>query len=122
PAVLNPPNPDAGGRPSNGLVWIENLANSIGATLKDFAVPGAVVDADQYPAGSVPSDLVSQSKLVAYLPPVHGRSPNESPTITVNLYTQQVYTSKPNPNTTLYTIFLGINDVVRGGSEDFSIA
>ncbi|KAG6813170.1 hypothetical protein H0H93_013478, partial [Arthromyces matolae] len=96
PAVLNPPNPDAGGRPSNGLVWIENLANSIGATLKDFAVPGAVVYADQYPAGSVPSDLVSQ----------------------INLYTQQVYTSKPNPNTTLYTIFLGINDVVRGGNLD----
>lgn len=38
PAVLVPPNPKAGGRSSNGPVWVENLATSAGATLKDYAV------------------------------------------------------------------------------------
>lgn len=38
PAVLSPPNPRAGGRLSNGPVWVENLASSANATLKDYAV------------------------------------------------------------------------------------
>lgn len=38
PAVLIPPNPMAGGRVSNGPVWVENLAASAGASLKDYAV------------------------------------------------------------------------------------
>lgn len=38
PAVQVPPNPKAGGRMSNGPLWIEYFTDSIGATLKDFAV------------------------------------------------------------------------------------
>lgn len=38
PAVVSPPNPLAGGRMSNGPVWIEYLASDIGAKLYPYAV------------------------------------------------------------------------------------
>lgn len=38
PPVLTPPNAMAGGRLTNGPVWVENLATDIGAVLKDYAV------------------------------------------------------------------------------------
>lgn len=38
PPILNPPSSQAGGRSTNGLTWIEHVANDIGATLKDYAV------------------------------------------------------------------------------------
>lgn len=43
PAVLSPPNPKAGGRVSNGPVWVENLAKRANATLKDYAVSFRIV-------------------------------------------------------------------------------
>lgn len=38
PAVLKPPYPLAGGRSTNGLLWIEHVANDINATVMDYAV------------------------------------------------------------------------------------
>jgi hypothetical protein len=38
PPVLHPPSSLAGGRSTNGLTWVEHVANDIGATLKDYAV------------------------------------------------------------------------------------
>lgn len=38
PAVVIPPSPEAGGRVSNGPVWIENIAADTGALFKDYAV------------------------------------------------------------------------------------
>lgn len=38
PPVLVPPDVLAGGRSTNGLVWMEHLANDVGATIKDYAV------------------------------------------------------------------------------------
>lgn len=41
PPILIPPSSLAGGRSTNGLVWVEHVANDIGATLKDYAVRSA---------------------------------------------------------------------------------
>lgn len=49
PAVLSPPDPNAGGRISNGPLWVENLASVANATLQDWAVNGSVVDSILYP-------------------------------------------------------------------------
>ncbi|KAF8220666.1 hypothetical protein L208DRAFT_1116733, partial [Tricholoma matsutake] len=38
PAVIIPPSTLAGGRSTNGLTWVKNVTNDIGATLKDYAV------------------------------------------------------------------------------------
>jgi hypothetical protein len=38
PAVLTPPSPKAGGRTTNGPVWVEGLTADTGALLKDYAV------------------------------------------------------------------------------------
>lgn len=38
PPVVIPPNPKAGGRTTNGLTWIENIANDYGSRLMDYAV------------------------------------------------------------------------------------
>ncbi|KAG6911268.1 hypothetical protein DXG01_002106 [Tephrocybe rancida] len=99
--VLTPPNPKAGGRPSNGLVWVEHLAQAAGATLKGYAADGAVVDAGQYPG----------SKNLA-------PSPNTDLIGQVNFFTSQGATY--NRDTTLYTIFFGINDYVDGGNLDLA--
>ncbi|KAF5377146.1 hypothetical protein D9757_008792 [Collybiopsis confluens] len=48
PPILSPPNPNAGGRISNGPLWIENLASSAGAELHDWAANGSVVDSSIY--------------------------------------------------------------------------
>ncbi|KAJ7109758.1 hypothetical protein C8R43DRAFT_904538 [Mycena crocata] len=50
--IVFPPNPSAGARlgnnfrarASNGYVWVEDLANTLGAKLIDYSVGGAVVD------------------------------------------------------------------------------
>jgi hypothetical protein len=42
PAVIIPPNAQAGGRSTNGKLWIENIASDIGATLMDYAVSSCV--------------------------------------------------------------------------------
>ncbi|KAG8742157.1 hypothetical protein FRC10_001965 [Ceratobasidium sp. 414] len=36
PAVVVPPNPLAGNRATNGPVWIENIANDVGVTFKNY--------------------------------------------------------------------------------------
>ncbi len=38
PPVVVPPDAEAGGRSTDGKVWVENLADDIGATLMDYAV------------------------------------------------------------------------------------
>ncbi|KAE9409878.1 hypothetical protein BT96DRAFT_984223 [Gymnopus androsaceus JB14] len=48
PAVLSPPNPNAGGRITNGPLWVENLASAADATLQDWSVNGSVVDSNLY--------------------------------------------------------------------------
>ncbi|KAJ3739788.1 carbohydrate esterase family 16 protein [Lentinula detonsa] len=50
PPVLSPPNPNAGGRITNGALWVENLATVANATLQDWAVNGSIVDHNMYPS------------------------------------------------------------------------
>ena len=38
PPVITPPNAEAGGRATDGRIWIEDVADDIGATLMDYAV------------------------------------------------------------------------------------
>ncbi|KAF5385087.1 hypothetical protein D9615_001065 [Tricholomella constricta] len=93
PPVMNYPDPKAGGRMSNGPIWVENLAKSVGATLKDYAASGAVVDSSQYPGTNL--DRVNDFSAQA------------------NLFIGQGV--KYDPDTTLYTVFFGINDFEEGG-------
>ncbi|EMD36669.1 carbohydrate esterase family 16 protein [Gelatoporia subvermispora B] len=44
PPVVVYPNPEAGGRSTNGKVWVENIADDIGARLMDYAVRRFVLD------------------------------------------------------------------------------
>ncbi|KAG5644149.1 hypothetical protein DXG03_009044 [Asterophora parasitica] len=96
PAVVTPPSPLAGGRSSDGPIWLENLAVTAGATLKDYATAGAVIDSTAYPG-------LSQSSV---------RDLSEQ----VNFFTGQGV--KHDPETTLYTIFFGINDFELGTDLD----
>jgi len=43
PAVVNPPDAFAGGRSTNGKVWVEHLADEVGARLMDYAVSSTLV-------------------------------------------------------------------------------
>jgi hypothetical protein len=43
PPVLIPPDNEAGGRSTNGPVWIEDVASDIGATLMDYAVSNEAI-------------------------------------------------------------------------------
>ncbi|GLB43573.1 putative DASH complex subunit Ask1 [Lyophyllum shimeji] len=96
PAILSPPNPKAGGRMSNGPVWVENLAKMANATVKDYAASGAVVDASQYPGSSFGgvNDMIGQ------------------------IYSYIGQANKYDPDTTLYTIFFGMDDFQDGGNLD----
>lgn len=38
PPVVIPPNPKAGGRTTNGLVWVEDIGVDTGALVMDYAV------------------------------------------------------------------------------------
>ena len=38
PPIIIPPGAEAGGRSTNGKLWIENIADDIGAKLMDYAV------------------------------------------------------------------------------------
>ncbi|KAJ6546038.1 hypothetical protein DFH09DRAFT_1508309 [Mycena vulgaris] len=85
-AVLVGTSPRAGGRVTDGPVWAEDLASDVGATIKDYAVSGAVVDVTLWPSEVGHSDFVHQAAL---------------------------FLSQKNvldPTTTLYTVFFGIND------------
>ncbi|KAF8153400.1 carbohydrate esterase family 16 protein [Crassisporium funariophilum] len=86
PAVLVPPNVEAGGRSTNGLTWVENVANDMGATVKDYAQSGACIDLSLWPSNPNKVDFLGQMKTFL----------NQS--------------NHLDPETTLYSIFFGIND------------
>ncbi|KAG5219704.1 carbohydrate esterase family protein [Salix suchowensis] len=64
PPILTPPNPRAGGRASNGPVWVEKLASAAGATLLDFAEIGAVTDKNIWPKTLLPTTSSSANDFV----------------------------------------------------------
>ncbi|CAE6442835.1 unnamed protein product [Rhizoctonia solani] len=86
PPVITPPSPKAGGRTTNGLVWIENIANNIGARFMDYAVGGAVTDRILWPSKASNWDFVQE----------------------VDIFLSQNNTL--DSSTTLYTVYFGIND------------
>ncbi|CAA7263438.1 unnamed protein product [Cyclocybe aegerita] len=86
PAVIVPPSPLAGGRSTNGLVWVENVANDLGARLMDYAQSGACIDLSLWPSNPRKVDFLGQMK------------------------TFLAQKNTLDPNTTLYAIFFGIND------------
>ncbi|KAG9006004.1 hypothetical protein FRB93_009105 [Tulasnella sp. JGI-2019a] len=87
PAVIVPPSPKAGGRTTNGKVWIEDIVDDIGSPhLMDYAVGGAVTNATLWPSKANASDFVGQ----------------------VQIFLDQK--NKLDPAKTLYTVFFGIND------------
>ncbi|KIY73365.1 carbohydrate esterase family 16 protein [Cylindrobasidium torrendii FP15055 ss-10] len=57
--------PKAGGRFTNGRVWVEYFASNISATLKDYAVPKTVVSNDLYAKADLSDtrDFLTQSSL-----------------------------------------------------------
>ncbi|KAJ7226673.1 carbohydrate esterase family 16 protein [Mycena pura] len=85
-AVLNGTSPRAGGRVTDGPVWAEDVASDLGATIKDYAVSGAVVNVTLWPSEAGQSDFLHQAALFL------GQN------------------NALNSATTLYTVFFGIND------------
>ncbi|KAJ7678801.1 carbohydrate esterase family 16 protein, partial [Mycena rosella] len=86
PAVLTGTNPCAGGRVTDGPVWAEDVASNLSATIKDYAVAGAVVNVTLWPSKAGQSGFLHQAAL---------------------------FLSQKNvldPTTTLYAVFFGIND------------
>ncbi|KAF7328272.1 Carbohydrate esterase family 16 protein [Mycena venus] len=74
------------GRVTDGPVWAEDVASDLGATIKDYAVAGAVVNVTLWPSKAGQSDFLHQAAL---------------------------FLSQNNvldPTTTLYAVFFGIND------------
>ncbi|EIN07776.1 hypothetical protein PUNSTDRAFT_144314 [Punctularia strigosozonata HHB-11173 SS5] len=118
--VVYPPNPSAGARQgnneraraSNGYVWVEDLANTIGAKLVNYAVGGAVIDLKAYNStnnGTVfTSDNLRRTSLV-----------DEVAFFNV----QGQWVADTTPETTLYTFSFGINDMTQFGvaGGDYSI-
>jgi len=93
PAVVIPPNPQAGGRASDGPVWAEDIVNDTKAILKDYARGGAVTNVTLWPSKAGQSDFITQ----------------------VALFLNQ--SNNLNPNTTLYSVFFGINDNAATGTD-----
>ncbi|KAJ7346335.1 hypothetical protein DFH08DRAFT_937557 [Mycena albidolilacea] len=77
-------------RMSNGYAWIEWLSMDSSIPLRDYAVPGAVIDKTLYPPGSHPSDFNDQADLFV---------------------SQKV---KFNGNSTVFAVFLGSEDLTDG--------
>lgn len=86
PPILIPPSPLAGGRSTNGLTWIEDVANDVKATIMDYAQSGACIDLSLWPSNPRKVDFLGQ----------------------MNTFLGQDHDL--NPDTTLYSIFFGIND------------
>lgn len=86
PPVVIPPDPFAGGRSTNGKVWVEHLAEEAGATLLDYAWSSAVTNITLWPDNPFPRDFIMQTTIFL----------NQSHHL--------------DPETTLYTVFFGIND------------
>ncbi|EJF57074.1 hypothetical protein DICSQDRAFT_112285 [Dichomitus squalens LYAD-421 SS1] len=86
PPVITPPDAEAGGRSTNGRVWVEDLAAPFNATLMDYAQSGAVTDLSLWPSAVKKVDFLGQ---------------------------MQTFLNQSNdldPETTLYIVFFGIND------------
>ncbi|KAJ7250845.1 hypothetical protein B0H12DRAFT_656154 [Mycena haematopus] len=105
--IVFPPNPSAGARlgnnfrarASNGYVWVEDLANTLGAKLINYSVGGAVVDLSAWN---------STNKGVTYTSDNLLRTDFVAETA---LFLQQGrFLADLNPDTTLYTVQFGIND------------
>ncbi|KAF7365191.1 Carbohydrate esterase family 16 protein [Mycena venus] len=119
--IVFPPNPSAGARlgnnfrarASNGYVWVEDLANTLGAKLIDYSVGGAVVDLSAWNTTNkgvtFTSDNLLRTDFVAE---------------TALFLQQGHFLADLNPDTTLYTVQFGINDFtqysIAGG--DWNIA
>ncbi|KAI5990304.1 hypothetical protein F5J12DRAFT_863153 [Pisolithus orientalis] len=86
PPVVIPPDPFAGGRSTNGKVWVEHLAEEAGATLLDYAWSSAVTNITLWPDNPFPRDFIMQTTVFL----------NQSHHL--------------DPETTLFTVFFGIND------------
>lgn len=86
PAVMIPPSVLAGGRSTNGPVWVEGIANDIGAEVMDYAWSSAVTNISLWPSNPYPRDFIMQTTTFI----------NQSNDL--------------DPETTLYAIFFGIND------------
>lgn len=87
PPVLVPPNSEAGGRSTDGPTWIEYVAQDMSdANLMDYAQSGACIDLDLWPSNPKKVDFIGQ----------------------MNTFLAQ--SNALDPDTTLYTIFFGIND------------
>ncbi|KAJ7366898.1 hypothetical protein DFH08DRAFT_835810 [Mycena albidolilacea] len=119
--IVFPPNPSAGARlgnnfrarASNGYVWVEDLANTLGAKLIDYSVGGAVVDLAAWNSTNkgvtFTSDNLLRTDFVAE---------------TALFLQQGKYLADLNPDTTLYTVQFGINDYnqysLLGGDWDLA--
>ncbi|KAN0094326.1 carbohydrate esterase family 16 protein [Tylopilus felleus] len=86
PAAVIPPNPFAGGRSTNGKLWVEHISDRIDGTLMDYAWSSAVTNISLWPSNPYPRDFIMQTSTFL----------NESNYL--------------DPDTTLYTVFFGIND------------
>jgi len=121
PPVVFPPNPSAGARlgnnfrarASNGYVWVEDLANTLGAKLIDYSVGGAVVDLSAWNSTNKGVTFTSDNLL---------RTDFVAETA---LFLQQGHIlADLDPDTTLYTVQFGINDFTQYSLEggDWTIA
>ncbi|KAJ7930572.1 carbohydrate esterase family 16 protein [Mycena leptocephala] len=103
PAVLTGTNPRAGGRVTDGPVWAEDVASDLSATIKDYAVAGAVVNVTLWPSKAGQSDFYIK------VGPTFGIEQNTNAwMIVAALFLSQK--NVLNPTTTLYAVFFGIND------------
>ncbi|THU91551.1 hypothetical protein K435DRAFT_673863 [Dendrothele bispora CBS 962.96] len=105
PPVLIPPNTEAGGRSTNGPVWIEGVASDIGANLMDYAQWGACTDLSLWPSNPRKVDFLGQSG--------NFFTHHFFPFCVLLLITVQTFLGQNHtldPDTTLYSIFFGIND------------
>ncbi|KIJ64846.1 carbohydrate esterase family 16 protein [Hydnomerulius pinastri MD-312] len=98
PAVVIPPSPFAGGRSTNGKLWVENIADGIGAKLMDYAWSSAVTNITLWPDNPYPRDFIMQTTLFL----------NQSNNL--------------DPETTLYTVFFGIKSAPCISLIDDSLA
>ncbi|TBU43271.1 hypothetical protein BD309DRAFT_980782 [Dichomitus squalens] len=86
PPVITPPDAEAGGRSTNGRVWVEDLAEPFNATVMEYAQLGAVTDLSLWPSTIKKVDFPGQ---------------------------MQTFLNQSNDldlETTLYIVFFGIND------------
>ncbi|KAF7347267.1 tRNA-dihydrouridine synthase 2 [Mycena venus] len=89
--------------PTNGATWVQNLANSTGARLINYAASGAVVDVDQWPQ----------------VAPVQATASVDF----INQANKFITGQKLDPASTLYIIFFGIGDyaeAVATGQTDMT--